>query len=277
MPRTCANPVFPLAVLAFLSAFADIDAQNTAAAPAQPSLSASATTGKPHTNAPNGQLVVLDHVVAVINGDVILESDVQEEMRFAVLQPYRADPARNTAKSALQRLIDRDLILQQIKATQTNVPQPSPQQVNQQLEELRKQIPECAEYHCETDAGLSAFLRAHGLTQEEVEDHWRQRMRILSFIQSRFGAGVRISQAEIEAYYNNDFVPEFTRRNLHAPPLKTVSSRIGEILLQQRVNAFLQDWLRSLKDEGNVSILSAAYSDIGSPTGEPEDDTGDEP
>ena len=63
------------------------------------------TTGLARAQKPE----VLDHVVAVINGSVILESDVQEEMRLAVLQPF-SDPGRNTPKRALQRLIDRDLI-----------------------------------------------------------------------------------------------------------------------------------------------------------------------
>jgi hypothetical protein len=88
-------------------------------------------------------------------------------------------------------------------------------------------------------------------------------MLILSFIQSRFGAGVRISQAETEDYYNKNFAPAFAKKNLKPPPLKTVAPRIEEILLQQRVNGFLREWLQSLKDEGNVIILGAAYSDVG--------------
>ena len=49
---------------------------------------------------------MLDHVVAVINGSVILQSDVQEEIRYGVLQPFSVNPARNTPQRALQRLID---------------------------------------------------------------------------------------------------------------------------------------------------------------------------
>src|SRR6202011_4198720 len=74
--------------------------------------------------------VVLDHVVAVINGSVILESDVQEEIRYGVLQPFSVNPARNTPQRALQRLIDRALILQQIKAAQSATP-PTAEEVQQ--------------------------------------------------------------------------------------------------------------------------------------------------
>jgi peptidyl-prolyl cis-trans isomerase SurA len=209
---------------------------------------------------------VLDHVVAVINGSVILESDVQEEMRLAVLQPF-SDPGRNTPKRALQRLIDRDLILQQMRTAEELTP-PSPEEVQQRVNELWSLIPECTQYHCETDAGWQAFLKAKGLTQKEVEAHWKQRMMILAFIQSRFGSGVRITQAEIADYYHKVLVPQLKGKT--APPLQTVSSRIEEILLQQRVSSLLLEWLQSLKSEGSVSILDPAYGQVGT-TGSGDD------
>src|ERR1700761_1014143 len=99
--------------------------------------------------------VLLDHVVAVINGSVILESDVNEEIKYAILQPLSVGTARNTPQRALQRLIDRDLILQQMKAGLPAAP-PSPQEVAERLNEVRRIIPECAAYHCNTDAGWQA-------------------------------------------------------------------------------------------------------------------------
>ncbi len=206
-------------------------------------------------SAPSGLPVTLDRVVAVINDDVILESDVQEEMRFTDLQGGRLDPGKSAQQSALERLIDRYLILQQIKATQSQIAQPTAEEVKQQVDDLRRHVPQCAEQHCQTDAVWRAFLQARGLTEQEVDDHWRERILILAFIQSRFGAGIRISQAEIEDYYRQNLVAEFARRNLPPPPLVEVSSRIQEILLQQRVNTFLQEWLQSLKQEGSVIIL----------------------
>jgi peptidyl-prolyl cis-trans isomerase SurA len=206
--------------------------------------------------------VVLDHVVAVINGSVILQSDVSEEMGYAVLQPFSLDSTRNTPQRALQRLIDRDLILQQMETTQTVTP-PTPEEVQQRLTQLRAVIPECAHYHCQTEAGWQDFLRAKGLTEKEVEAHWSQRMLILSFIQSRFGSGVRITPAEISDYYNKTLVPQYHDKPVKPPPLATVSSRIEEILLQQRVSSLLLEWLQSLKSEGSVSILDPAYGKVG--------------
>jgi hypothetical protein len=215
--------------------------------------------------------VVLDRVVAVINGSVILESDVQEEIRYGILQPFSVNPARNTPQRALQRLIDRALIMQQMHATQAATP-PTPEEVQQRLKELRAVIPECAQYHCETEAGWQAFLKAHGLTEREVVKRWTERMTILSFIQSRFGSGVRITPEEIADYYHKSLVPQL--RGQKPPPLATVSSRIQEILLQQRVSSLLLEWLQSLKSEGSVSILDPAYGQVGTTGSGDESESG---
>lgn len=204
---------------------------------------------------PKQQPVILDRVVAAVNGDVILSSDVREEMRFARLQPGRGNPERNTPERALRRLIDRDLILQQMKIHGIQIARPADAQVEKQLAELRSQLPQCAQYHCETDAGWKAFLASDGLTEAAIRSRWRQRMTILAFIQSRFGAGVRISPEQIDDYYEKSFVPEFAKRKLPAPSLASVSQRIREVLLQERVNELLKEWLASLKQEGSVRIL----------------------
>jgi peptidyl-prolyl cis-trans isomerase SurA len=246
------------------------------AAAAQQSTSAAAAANVapvasiPPPPVPKGA-VVLDHVVAVINGNVILQSDVTEEMSYAVLQPFGLDNTRNTPQRALQRLIDRDLILQQMGTAQTVTP-PTPEEVQQRITQLRGVIPECARYHCETDAGWQKFLQAHGLTEKEVEAHWSQRILILSFIQSRFGSGVRITPVEIADYYNKTLIPQLHEKGAKPPALAAVSSRIEEVLLQQRVSSLLLEWLQSLKSEGSVSILDPAYGRVGT-TGSGDDDS----
>jgi peptidyl-prolyl cis-trans isomerase SurA len=214
--------------------------------------------------------VLLDHVVAVINGSVILQSDVNEEVDYSVLQPFTNRRGRTTPQRALQRLIDRDLILQQMQ-TQQGEPPPTDEEVQQELAQLRAIIPDCAQYHCKTEEGWQAFLKANGLTEKEVVNHWRQRMQILAFIQSRFGGGVHITPAEIDNYYNKTLVPQYQGKPVKPPPLSAVSSRVQEILLQQRVSSLLLEWLQSLKNEGSVSILDPAYGKVGT-TGEGDDD-----
>jgi hypothetical protein len=205
---------------------------------------------------------LLDRVVAVINGDVILESDVREEQRFAVFEPLSVPGGRFTPLEAMQHLVSRTLILQQMKDQQM-APPPSDEAVQKELEELRRHLPGCAQYACETDAGWRRFLAAQGFTESEINARWKRRMQILKFIELRFRSGIRIAPNEIADYYNKTLVPAFERRKVTPPPLALVSSRIDEVLLQQRVTALLNDWLRSLRDTGSVAILDPAYATVG--------------
>lgn len=199
-----------------------------------------------------GQGVVLDRLVAVVNGDVILESDVDEERRFEEIQPYRA-AAESTRAKIIERLVDRTLILQQAALQPEDAV--SDKDLDAQLAMLRKGIPACQQYHCETDEGWKKFLADHGFSVEEFAKQWRQRMQLLKFIEVRFRNGVKIKDDEIQAYYEKTLLPEYKKRNATPPTLETVKTRIEEILLQQQVTALLQDWLKSLRAQGSVRIM----------------------
>ena len=84
-------------------------------------------------------------------------------------------------------------------------------EVDAELATLRKSIPKCAAYHCETDAGWEKFVADQGFTLEEVRERWRQRMEVLRFIEERFRMGIRISQAEIDDYYKKTMLPAYQK------------------------------------------------------------------
>lgn len=216
------------------------------------------------------QAIVLDHVIAIINGDVLLDSDVQEEIRFAALQPFSVPQGQNTRQRATERIISRTLILQQMKEQQQLAPV-TDAELKQNLDDLRRQIPACGRYHCSTQQGWDSFLHDNGLSEAEVEQRWRQRLEILRFIGVRFRAGIRIPKSDIQQYYEKTLVPAFNKENQKTPSVDSLTPRIEEILLQQHVNVLLQDWLKSLRDQGTVQILDSAY---GKSTDANEDDNG---
>ena len=200
-----------------------------------------------------GDGVVLDRLVAVVNGDMILESDVDEERRFEEIQPYRS-AEESTREKVIERLVDRALILQQAALQPEDAV--SDKDVDTQMTTLRKDIPACKQYQCETDEGWKNFLASHGFTVEEFRSRWRKRMELLKFIGLRFRNGITISDDEIKAYYEKTMLPVYARRNVTPPKLETVSKRIEEVLLQQRVSALLEDWLKSLRVQGSVRIMT---------------------
>jgi peptidyl-prolyl cis-trans isomerase SurA len=195
----------------------------------------------------------IDGIVAIVNGDLILDSDIDQERRFAALLPYGEASGLFTRDAALERLIDRDLILQQVKLQ----PQDpiTDEDAAKDLDSLRKAIPTCKEFHCDTQAGWDKFLASQGFTEATLTGLWRQRMVVLRFIEQRFRMGIKITPEQIQEYYNKTLLPQYAAKHSSAPPVAAISSRIQEILLQQQVSNLLTDWLQSLRAQGSVVIM----------------------
>jgi peptidyl-prolyl cis-trans isomerase SurA len=238
----------------------------SAAVPPMPAAAPSATQSEAPTAAAPTKIVLptlprspvvqgaeIDRVVAIVNNDLILDSDVDQERRFAALLPYGEASGPYTRDAAIERLINRELILQQARL------QPGDEitldAAEKDLNSLRSSIPQCKEYHCETTEGWDRFLATEGFTEKSLGNLWRQRMVVLAFIEQRFRMGVKISPEEIQTYYEKTMLPQYAAQHATAPPIDAISSRIQEVLLQKQVSSLLSDWLNSLRAQGNVVVL----------------------
>ncbi len=200
--------------------------------------------------------VVLDRVVAVVNNQAILASDVNEEIRISILDPGAAS-AVDTPAHALDELISRALIQQQIRQEDEQAAVPSQAEVDARLMDIRKKLPACVQENCATEAGWKGFLAARALDPARVTSYLRNRIEVLRFIEQRFRQGIQVTPEEIEAYYRNTLLPSYTA-GTEAPALNTVASRIEEILLERRVNVLFEDWLKNLRNQGEIEVLDPA-------------------
>jgi len=210
----------------------------------------------------NATPVVLDRVVAVVNQRIILASDLDEEVHLSVLDPANVGLGPLTRRHALEQIISRALIEQQIRQEDAQAAEPPQIEVDERLEELRKELPACVHANCASDAGWSAMLAEHHLTPNQVTAYLRYRLEILRFIELRFRPGIRISQEQIEEYYKNTLLPQY-KPGEPVPSLDEVSPRIQEILLEQQVNVLFDNWLTNLRQQGDVEILDPALETPG--------------
>jgi hypothetical protein len=195
----------------------------------------------------------LDRVVAIVNGDLILDSDVDQEQRLAALLPYgEAEGAPNRERD-LDRLINRDLILQQAHLQPQN--EISSADAQKDLAALRQSLPNCRELQCESQAGWDHYLAGQGFTDASLTELWRQRMEVLAFIERRFRMGIKVTPEQIAAYYHQTLLPQYAARHAAPAPLAAVSDRIQQVLLEQQVSKLLDDWLQSLRAQGSVVVL----------------------
>lgn len=195
-----------------------------------------------------GELV--DRIVAVVDKQVILESDWDIDVRYQCFLDGMSPAAVTTAQreAALERLIDRTLIQQQIDKTE--FVRATEQDVASRVAQIRKDKDK-------TDlAAWNAALVAYGLDERAVRDEVAAELDILRFVELRFRPSVHVDSVMVASYYRDSFVPDVERRGATPPPLAQVSARIEAVLVQQELDKLVSNWVRALRSQAEVRRIT---------------------
>jgi hypothetical protein len=191
---------------------------------------------------------VLDRVVATVNGHVILLSDWQDEIRFGCFSSGKklAEATREEKQAALERLIDQELLREQMRDTDAQAV--SPQEVEDQLKSLKEDY---TRSHAGED--FASALSKYGLSESYLRERVAAELRQLKFIDSRFRPSVQVSTAEVQAYYEEQLVPKL-------PPsdpvnLNEVTPKIREILAQKKIDEMLDAWMETLRSQAQIKTF----------------------
>jgi peptidyl-prolyl cis-trans isomerase SurA len=192
----------------------------------------------------------LDRVVASVNGHVILESDLDEELRYESLTSGR-DLTEEERKAALNRLIDRELVNEQ--AGTTEYVQTTAEEIDKQLAQVE------SDYVQNTKQSWRAALASHGFTEKEIRDRIALELNQWKIVDARLRPTIQIDNGEVQDYYNQKFLPELQRSGAQAIPLAEAAPKIHEILTQQKMNEALPSWLEALRSPAQIRLF-APYS-----------------
>ncbi|HZP00979.1 MAG TPA: hypothetical protein VFD30_11835 [Terriglobia bacterium] len=192
---------------------------------------------------------VVDRVVASLGSQAITESDVRAAYEFELFLEGRnpnAAPDPETARRVLDQLIEQRLLLRESETEKWDHPELR-SAAEARLESIRRKF--------QSEAAFDSALRAMRLDQAQVLTRLEDQERILRLIDRRFRPGAWVDESEIEAYYRENFAPEYTRRSGQpAPPLAEVEAQIREILVQKKIDQLLNDWLTDLKGSHVVKL-----------------------
>lgn len=195
----------------------------------------------------------IDRIVAIVNGHAIFQSDWEDAISYEAFidgRPINKLTAEDR-KATLDRLIDQELLREQLHANAAS--QPERQQVEQRVQEIRKLYP-----GCETEQGWQATLQRHGLNQQELESRIAQQFELMRLVDARLRPGVQIDSRSIEIYYQETLVPELRKNGAKQLPLAEVAPKVREVLIQQKINDLLVSWLRNLRAESQIRNRSEA-------------------
>ena len=185
---------------------------------------------------------VIDRIVATVNGHIILLSDWEDSLRYEAFSGGRPLD-RITAeerKTALDRLIDQELLREQQPATDS--PQASAEEVAQRVAEIRKQYAEAG-----TELGWRALLDKYRLSEETLKHHVAVELDLMRLVDARLRPSVSVDSKSIESYYNQELLPQLRQSGGQSVPLAEVTGRIKELLTQKKISQLLAAWLHNLR------------------------------
>jgi peptidyl-prolyl cis-trans isomerase SurA len=198
---------------------------------------------------------VVDRIVAIVNGNVILQSDWDEALSFEALLTNRslANFSDDDRRAVLDRLIDQELLRQQMKSS--DFPHATDAEVSAHVAEARKLYPRAT-----SDGAWQTILAEYHLTEKDLMAHVRQQIDLMRLIDTRLRPAVQIDSKSIEAYYRDQFVPQLKQTGSRDVPLADVSAKIRELLTEKKVNELLVSWLQTLRSEGQVHLPGVSPS-----------------
>lgn len=190
---------------------------------------------------------VVDRIVATVNGQIILQSDWDDALRYEALVDNRplGSISVDERKAALDHLIDQELLKQQMQASDFR--STSDEQVAKRIAEIRKQYPDAA-----TEDGWKARLSQCGFSEADLKPRVALEIELMRLVDAHLRPTVNIDSKSIASYYNQELLPQLRQSGAQEVPLAQVTPQIKELLTQQKVNELLVAWLQSLRSGSEI-------------------------
>jgi hypothetical protein len=173
---------------------------------------------------------VLDRIVVVIdNSFIITLSDIRKER--AIQSALGSKPGNDD--SIVEALIERHLVEEQI------------------AQFLEIDIPEDL-----VEERLRTIGNPPGVSSQDLREAVVGDFRRRQFMIERFQQFIRVSDEELQQYYNDVFVPAVRQRGERVPPLEEVAEGVRRNKVLEKMNDEVDLWLKELRRRSTVEKIN---------------------
>lgn len=181
---------------------------------------------------------VIDRIVARVENDIILLSDVRALERYQQLVEGKAE----SDAQILDRLIDQWIVRNE--ADTARFARPSEADITAAVERVQKSFTSPAEY--------DARKKQIGLTDPEVRNIAAAQLYLSNYLDSRFRPSAKVESKDVEEFYEKAVLPRAQAHGQAPPPLDAARDYIHEALVQRSIDEQADRWLNESRGRLHV-------------------------
>jgi len=184
---------------------------------------------------------VVDRIVARVETDIILLSDVRQLSRYQTF----LDGKPQSDADILNRLIDQWIV--RSEAGVARFPQPSEEDVNRSIERLKRSFSSPEEFQTRQ--------KQSGISDDEIRRFVRAQLYLSNYLDSRFRPAIQVDEKAVDDFYKSRVVPRAESRGQTPPTLDNARDFIQEALVQGAINEQADRWLKESRARVRIEIM----------------------
>lgn len=182
---------------------------------------------------------VIDRVVARVEDEVILQSDVEQLARYQML----VDGKSESDAQILDRLIDQWIVKKEAEVSR--FPPASDADVERGTQRLFRSFSKKEDF--------DAQRAKAGLSEEDVRQIVAAQAYLSNYLDSRFRPTVQVDEKAIQDFYDTAVVPRAKGRGQEPPTFDAARDVIQEVLIQQGINEQADKWLKESRTRLSIT------------------------
>lgn len=198
-----------------------------------------------------GEAVVVDRILAVVDEDPILQSEVDQLIGLGLVERHEDEAEEEFGRRVLVRLIDQRLRFHEID--RFGFGELPIGEVEEQYAAFRSQFG--------SDDAFDEHLAGLGLDETGLKQLVARQLMVVTYVEERLGPRVFVAMDDITAYYDNVLTPEMAAAGQALPPIQDVREQIREVVKQQRLNEEIDRWTDELRRKADIEDYSASGND----------------
>ena len=183
---------------------------------------------------------LLDRVIAVVSGSVIMLSDARAAITLGLVDTH---DARDPVAIAMQWLVDRQLVLDEVNRYET--PDPDLTKIEPVFVEIRKRLG--------GDQGTATALASLGLDEDGAKRFVRDTLRVQQYVKIRFESILPGTEEDLRLHYSAN-IGRFTRDGRQLS-LDEARDLVQASLQDSRRLQAIDVWLTRLRRRADVNEL----------------------